>query len=268
MAAITDVYKIYHPAENFFYSPWLYGNHTARGITVIKNSSIYQETFTMDGQIRSYPRYLAYTGTVLITGGVGIVLDLVRNILALLSVYYAGKKLHQFLTNEGPFAPNVLNEVSLPGGSIVTTITPQSPYLATPSTSYDCSQEEKEGVRKMMITIADYTLIELGIKKLKGEIGAIESTIKNVHPFAFLQILKEDPECIQRAPILFNGFRWDWITNKGIEITGKIAHEKGNLLPHVDSFARNMGKDPEKVRQYINENNIDMTGLASYLFKE
>ncbi|HSW73351.1 MAG TPA: hypothetical protein VLG44_08115 [Chlamydiales bacterium] len=266
MAAITDVYKIYHPAENFFYSPWLYGNHTARGITVIKNSSLYQEAFTIDGQIKCYPRYFAYTGTVLIAGGVGIVLDLVRNILALLSVYYAGKRLHQFLANEGPFAPNVLNEVSLPGGSIVTTITSQISPPAISGASYDCSQEEKDNVRQMMINISDHNMGWLLYNIF--EIKRIESAIKNVHPFAFLQILKEDPECNHRLPTLMEGFRWGWVTTNGIEKTARTEHEKGNLLPHVDSFARNMGRDPEKVRQFINENNIDMTGLASYLFKE
>ena len=267
MTAITDVYKIYHPAESSLHSPWLYGNHAARGVTVIKNSSLYQEAYTIDGQIRSYPRYFAYTGTVLAAAGVGIVLDMVRNILAILSVYYAGKRVYQYIANEGPFAPAVLNEVSLPGGGpIVTTITHQIPTITTSPTSYDCTQEEKMNVREMMITISDNNMAWLVLDLVR--IKRLEASISEVHPFAFLQILKEDPECNKRLPILMGGFRFGWVTTNGIEKTARKEHEKGNLLPHIDSFTRNMGCDPERVRSYVNEDKIDMSGLATYLFKE
>lgn len=266
MAALA-VYKIYLPEESFFYSPWLYGNHTARGITVIKNSSLYQDAFSIDGKIRSYPSYFAYTGAVVVTAAVGILFDFTRNILALLTGYYAVKKFCQYIANEGPFAPKVMNEFSIPKGPIVTTITnPQILPNPVASTTYECSEKERGYVREMMINISEHNLIWLGINIL--EIKRIEAELVNVHPFAFLQTLKEDPECNKRLPVLMSGFRWGWITTNGIEKTARVEHEKGNLLKHVDNFAKNMGVDPARVRSYVNENNIDMTGLASYLFKE
>lgn len=246
---------------------------TRRNVCVIKNSpSILSNTFT--------PGLLS-TGAALTRATLGFLFTLVVKILGLLGVYYTGKTIYQHVckkeerpqpvSSPQPLeassavvdgSPSVLSSQVPTQRHVTRTETPRAQIIAP--LAFDCSHDKKLKIRELVSKLGTMTYLSLVWNGF--ELFRLGNSIDDVHPFAFLIVLKEDPECRKYIPQLKESQKWDWLTgSRGLSKTAEREHQKGNLLLHIPAFEAHMGLQYGTVQRFVNPPTIDMTGLAAYL---
>lgn len=260
--------------ESILFSRWLYGNYTAKFVTYVLNS-----TATANYELASFRVSLVVAHVV------GVLCDIVANVLAVATVFFAAKRVWEYLHEEGPFkkadktplpAPTLVAHapssspspaIVLPPSSSVTIIFTPQPPAAPSAPSMDilyATEEEKRTIRTIITYLADHGWIWITFNAL--EMISLGSKIEDLHPFAFVASIYHDPECRDR---IVSAFQDSWKKSqflKGLRRASEREAAKGNLLPHVDALARSVGRDPKIIASFLQNSPLQVTELADYIF--
>ena len=105
--------------------------------------------------------------------------------------------------------------------------------------------------------------IKLGFKK--KDLEKKGRKINHVHPIRFLGTVFSDPYlkgCMK--DIRESYFKWHGFVD-GYSVRMEEEHDKGNLLPYVNSFCQIVNGNPDQVRAFIMKR--DWEGLMRYLVR-
>jgi len=101
---VSPAYPLSKAESNCFYSKWIYGNDTAHLITWVRNSRLAQKAYSSTGAVQNQGYRLIYGISLAAVTVIGLTASIVRNFLAVCSIYYLGKRIWEYKNGTGPFA--------------------------------------------------------------------------------------------------------------------------------------------------------------------
>ena len=152
------------------------------------------------------------------------------------------------LPNLGPSIPQLAQVIQPPREEVVVA-----------QVGYACTQKDRTKIVQLFTGIADATTWDLIWRGL--ELKKLGNEIEHVHPLALLACApkyKMHEILTSRNPIKIKPFM-DNITQALSQ-----EHNKGNLVAHIEAFAREVQKDKAQIRQWIQA--LDWSNLVYYLF--
>lgn len=103
----------------------------SRGITDLSNSDWYKDAYHPDGSVKSEGSRIAYGAALAAIGVAGALCDLVLNVLAIASIYFAGKKIWENAYSDGAAAANSQNAVATTTSDSFSRLQAESAQLRT-----------------------------------------------------------------------------------------------------------------------------------------
>jgi hypothetical protein len=255
-------YPTHNPKETVFYSRWLYGNHTARCVSYLRNSELARSAYHPDGSVKSECSRALYGFSLFILTTGGLIADVVRNLLAVVSIYFAGKRICEYCNKKGPFEEAAAAQT--PSAPVVLTQTQTAPAQAATAVIVP-NPIEAGKVQELVNTMADHDWPGLLVRAV--HLTSLGNEIDHLHPFSFMIAINMDLVALRKmAQLHQTSWKWDRIVG-GIIKTSNREHAQGNLLPHVGNFALAMGVQEGQILPYLQGPNLNIKGLVEFLFK-
>jgi len=122
------------------------------------------------------------------------------------------------------------------------------------------SETDKKAIYKLITTMAEKNVIQLGLKKKSLE--RIGDQIYHVHPMRFFGYVFSEPDLIYGMyEIKKSYFKWENFID-GMSKKMREEAKKNNLVRYVPGFAKTLAVDPDHVMVFIK--NHDWEGFVRY----
>lgn len=123
------------------------------------------------------------------------------------------------------------------------------------------NEKEKRHIWTIITTMSEKNIFQLAFEK--GSMEKRGNKINHVHPMRFLGYIFSEPElksCVKN--IKKSSFKWDAFVD-GFARRMREEYSNNNVMQYVPGFAQQVGSNPDKVKQYIQ--NKDWEGLVKSL---